>query len=260
MISRYLTPALLFTLTCAAGLAFVACNAKDEGAPPAASAAALEAPAPPTSAPPAAPAADAAPADPHAVPADPHGADGSTFGPVTSRGGGPGVPSPVAAPPLPVGAGAADGRILAPGASFDLPAGWKTEEPSSSMRLAQASVPGSQGPALLAVFYFGAGGGGGVDANLQRWVGQMNLAAGSAPEQGNFNVGDYRVTWVHASGTLKGGTMGGPAEDTPNSALLGAVVEGEQGPWFFKMTGPGKTITEQREAFLGLLRSARPKL
>lgn len=256
MIPRYLTPALVLVLS--SSLSLAACSAGDQGAPPAATAPAQESPAPPTSAPPAAPPAAAAPSADGGMPDDPHGAGAPPFAPVTSRG--QGVPSPVAAPPLPVGAGSADGKILAPGASFDMPAGWQSEEPSSSMRLAQATVPGSQGPALLAVFYFGAGGGGGVDANLQRWVGQMDLAPGSAPEQDTFTVGNYRVTWVLALGTLKGGTMGGPAEDTPSSALLGAVVEGDQGPWFFKMTGPSKTISEQREAFLGLLRSARPKI
>lgn len=246
MIPRSLTPALVFPL--ALTLTLAACGgAQDTGAPPAQPAAEQTAP----------PAAVAPAADPAAAPADPHGG-GDAFGPVTSRG--PGVPSPVPAPPLPVGAGAADGKILAPGASFDMPAGWKSEEPNSSMRLAQASVPGSSGPGLLAVFYFGAGGGGGVEANLERWIDQMILAPGSQPERDTFSAGDFRVTWVHAVGTLKGGTMGGPAEEQPNSALLGAVVEGAQGPWFFKLTGPDKTLAEQKDAFLGLLKSARPKI
>ena len=56
---------------------------------------------------------------------------------------------------------------------FDLPAGWQSEPPTSSMRLAQATIPGPQGNGQLAVFYFGPGGGGDVDSNIQRWVGQM---------------------------------------------------------------------------------------
>jgi hypothetical protein len=212
--------------------------------------------APEAAAPPPAPAAPQAQAAPPA--GDP------AFAPQTSRGSqapapAPPVPAPVAAAPLPVAAGAAGSKILAPGASFDLPAGWSSEAPSSSMRLAQAVVPGSQGPASLAVFYFGAGGGGGVEANLERWIGQMELEPGKTPERDTFTVGNFRVTWVLALGTLKGGTMGGPADATPDAALLGAVVEGDQGPWFFKLTGPSKTISEQREAFLGLLRSASPK-
>lgn len=233
-----------FALALVAAVGLAACNAGapagQEGTPAAAA---------PAAAPPAAPSALPPPSAP------PGGDPG--FAPVTSRGGG--VPSPVAAPPLPVGAGASEGKILAPGASFDLPAGWKSEQPSSSMRLAQAQAPGSQGPALLAVFHFGAGGGGGVESNLDRWIGQMELG-GSQPERSTFAVGNFQVTWVLASGTLKGGTMGGPAEDQPGSSLIGAVVEGEGGPWFFKMTGPAKTISEQREAFLGMLRSAKPKI
>jgi hypothetical protein len=227
-------------------LALVGCEAGPEAAAP---------PGGPAAAPQAqAPQAQAAPAP----------AGDPSFAPLTSRDShaaapAPAVPTPVEAPPLPVDAGTSGNKILAPGASFDLPAGWSSEPPSSSMRLAQAVAPGSQGPASLAVFYFGAGGGGGVEANLERWIGQMDLEPGKAPERDTFAAGNFRVTWVLALGTLKGGTMGGPAEATPNAALLGAVVEGDQGPWFFKMTGPSKTIAEQRQAFLGMLRSASPK-
>jgi len=231
-----LAPALAFAVT----LALTAC---DSGTPATAPADAQQAQV--------APAPAGAPADgtaPQAV--DPG------FAPVTSRG--TQVPMTVPAPPLPAGAGASDGKILAPGAVFEIPAGWQSETPSSSMRLAQLVAPGSLGPGQMAVFYFGAGGGGGVEDNLQRWVGQMDVAAGTTPERGTFPVGPFNVSWIAVDGTLKGGTMGGPSQDTPGSTLLGAVVEGEQGPYFFKLTGPSKTIAEQREAFLQMLRSARP--
>src|SRR6476661_7628861 len=60
---------------------------------------------------------------------------------------------------------------------FDLPQAWQSKPPSSGMRLAQATIPGPGGPADLAVFFFGPGGGGPVDANIERWVGQ----GGGAP-------------------------------------------------------------------------------
>ncbi len=164
----------------------------------------------------------AGPAAPAAIP---------SFAPVTSRGGG--VPSPVAAPPLPVGAGASDGKILAPAPpSTCRPAG-NPKQPSSSMRLAQAQAPGSQGPAQLAVFYFGAGGGGGVESNLDRWIGQMELGGGQ-PERASFAVGNFQVTWMLASGTLKGGTMGGPADE--HARLLPARRGGRR-----RRQGPGSS-------------------
>ncbi len=147
--------------------------------------------------------------------------------------------------------------IQAPGALFTLPAGWIQETPSSSMRLAQAEVPGADGAGKLTVFYFGPGGGGPIDENLDRWVAQMEVDPGSQPTRESFETGAFKATWTQVHGTLKSGTMGGPADAQPNFSLLGAVVEGDQGPWFFKITGPAATLDAQKESFLNMLRSVR---
>ncbi len=150
--------------------------------------------------------------------------------------------------------------IVAPGATFQLPAGWEWQTPSVTMRLAQAGVPGSAGPGQLTVFHFGPGGGGGVDANLQRWAGQVQPKEGSSPRRETFETGAFRVTWIDVAGTILPSTMGvGPTEPQPDSRLLAAVVEGNQGPWFFKLTGPDATLDAQREAFLGMLRGVRAR-
>ena len=169
-------------------------------------------------------------------------------GPVSSRGQAV-TPAPMAP------AEASQGMPVA----FDLPAGWERQPPSSTMRIAQASIPGAAGPGELAVFYFGPGGGGGVDANLERWIGQMQAEAGSAePQRDRFQVGHFAVTTVEVEGTLLPSGMGsGPASPQPNSLLLGAVVEGPGGPWFFKATGPAATLAPQREAFMAMLRGVR---
>lgn len=138
-----------------------------------------------------------------------------------------------------------------------LPPGWQAEPPANPMRMAQASIPGPGGEAELAIFHFGPGGGGGVQANLDRWVGQMEGAA--QPEGGNFESGPYRVSWITAAGTYDPGAMGMAAsEPKPGWRLLGAVVEGEGGPWFFKMVGPDATVEAAREEFFTLLRTVRP--
>lgn len=147
-----------------------------------------------------------------------------------------------------------------PHLSFVLPAGWQQVPPSSSMRLAQAAIPGPDGGAEMGVFHFGAGQGGDVEANLQRWVGQVDPDAGSAPQRETFENNGLRVTWVEVHGTLKPGQMGvGPTTAQPNSRLLGAVIEGDGGPWFFKATGPETALGPQRDAFVEMLRSARPR-
>jgi hypothetical protein len=149
-------------------------------------------------------------------------------------------------------------RVEAVGVVFDLPERWTRQAPSSAMRIAQAEIPGEAGPALLSVFHFGAGGGGSVEANLERWVGQVEVAPGVEPERGAFEVGALRVTWIDVSGTLVPTGMGGPSEPAPDSKLVGAVIEGEGGPWFFKATGPAATLAAAREEFLAMLRTARP--
>ncbi len=153
----------------------------------------------------------------------------------------------------------AAGAVAAAGTiDFDLPKAWQSQTPSSSMRLAQAAIPGAAGPADFAVFYFGPGGGGPVEANINRWVGQMQEA--SKPEPETFETHGYKVTWLDVKGTMKPSQMGmGPAKAMPGARLFGAVVEGAGGPWFFKAQGPDSTLAPQRDAFVAMLKSVRPK-
>lgn len=177
---------------------------------------------------------------------------------------------PITEPAAPHGGdGAGEKALSAEGSTistaslrFDLPAAWRREQPSSGMRLAQAvlpgSAPGEAGPGELAVFHFGAGKGGGVESNFERWLGQIEPPAGGKPERGDFSVAGFKISWIDARGTLLPSGMGsGPATPQAGYRLLGAVVEGEGGPWFFKVTGPDATVASQREAFFVLLRGVR---
>ena len=142
--------------------------------------------------------------------------------------------------------------------AFELPAGWESQEPSSKMRVAQARVPGEAGDADFAVFYFGEGKGGTAEENINRWANQIEFAPGSATGNEQFDTQGFLIRWVNFEGTLKAGLlMGGPTAPQPSSRLLGAVVEGPGGPWFFKATGPEATLGPQREPFLKMLRSVR---
>lgn len=150
---------------------------------------------------------------------------------------------------------AATSEMPRAGLIYQLPANWQRVPPQSSMRLDQARVPGPAGDADLAVFFFGAGGGGSVEDNLLRWAGQVE---GGAPTRDSFDVEDLKVSVIDVSGTLKPSSMGmGPQTDQPNSRLIGAVVEGPGGPWFFKLTGPQKTVAAEQAAFIRMLRSAK---
>lgn len=156
-------------------------------------------------------------------------------------------------------AAAAGSVVEAAALRFELPSSFEREPPASPMRLAQAVIAGEAGPGELAVFHFGAGQGGGVEANFERWLAQVERPPGAAePNRGSFEAGELNVQWIEAAGTMLPSGMGtGPKEPQPGSRLLGAVVEGAGGPWFFKLTGPDATVAAAREPFLAMLRGAR---
>ncbi len=139
-----------------------------------------------------------------------------------------------------------------------IPEAWTPEVPESRMRAAQARIPGPGGDAMLVVFWFGPGQGGGVEANLQRWISQVDPEPGVEPRRDDFDVGPFRVHLVEVVGAYKAPkTEGGPGQPLARTALLGAVVEGDGGPWFFKVTGPRETVEANRETFLEMLRKLR---
>lgn len=156
---------------------------------------------------------------------------------------------------IPAAAGANEVQVNAAGLQINIPENWNQNPPSNSMRAAEAEIPGEGGPADFVVFYFGPGGGGGTEANILRWVRQME--SDQEPVREEFEVGDLAVTWVDVQGTLLPSMMGkGPKVSQPNSRLYGAVIEGPGGPWFIKATGPDATLSSQREVFIDVLKSS----
>lgn len=163
------------------------------------------------------------------------------------------LPSQATSAPAP-----ATRQVQGPGIWIALPDTWEEQQPESNMRLAQAAIPGPGGPGQLAVFYFGEGGGGGVEANLQRWIGMMEVKPGTKARRETFESNGLRITWLDVAGTLLPSQMGmGPTEPTPNMRMLAAVVEGPRGPWFFRANGPDATMADQRDEFLAMLKSLR---
>jgi hypothetical protein len=168
------------------------------------------------------------------------------------------VTVPPAHVPAVPGAPVRDAARAAPARlAFALPAAWIGEQPASTMRLAQAKIPGPAGSGEFAIFYFGAGGGGGAEANIARWIEQIEQPA-APPKRGSFSAHGLEIQWVEVAGTMKASTIGmGPTTAKPGSRLLGAVVEGPGGPWFVKAIGPDTTVAAARAAFLDLLHGLR---
>ena len=58
---------------------------------------------------------------------------------------------------------------------------------------------GDSDPGECAVFYFGAGQGGGVEANVTRWVGQFQTD--TAAKRSSKTINGIKVTMVDVAGT-----------------------------------------------------------
>ncbi len=141
------------------------------------------------------------------------------------------------------------------GYTFSSPAGWKASSPSSSMRKAQFLAPGKSGESAEVVFfYFGAGGAGGVKANIDRWMGQFKNAENKKVE--GKTVGDTKVTYARATGTFMSGRPFGPKTPKEGYALLGAIIEGKQGAIFVKMTGPEAAVKANADKMRAMVAGA----
>lgn len=148
---------------------------------------------------------------------------------------------------------------------FDAPKEWTAQPSTSSMRVAQYSLARAAGDsedAELIVYYFG-GSGGSVDANLDRWLGQMEQPDGksskAAAKTTTMTSNGLTITVLDVAGRYVAETS--PGSNTrlnkPGYRMKAAVIETAKGPYFVKLTGPAKTIERWDASFAGFLKSAR---
>jgi hypothetical protein len=204
---------------------------------------------------------------------------------------GSGAPPPAAAPPpatvnphgdtppvaMPPGAmpektapkqleSTADGRASMGPFTFAPPKEWTVKPTTSSMRAAQFEISGKAGEeAELVVYYFGAGGAGGVEANLDRWFGQFSQADGKPTKDvakvEQTKIAGQDATVVTVTGRYQTTQMPGgpPPVDMADGALIGAIVASPSGPYYFKLTGRKKTVDANAARFKALLASMKLK-
>ena len=149
--------------------------------------------------------------------------------------------------------------------AYTAPAAWHTRPTSSSMRVAEfviTHVTGDAEDGELIVYYFGTSAGT-VDANVNRWISQIQQPDGSPTQdkarRATRTVNGLTVTTVDAAGTYVAGMRPGAAEhfNKPGFRLRAAVVETPRGAYYIKMTGPAATIDAADNAFDAFIGSIR---
>jgi hypothetical protein len=139
------------------------------------------------------------------------------------------------------------------------PAAWK-QQPTSQMRVYQFQIPKAEGDnadAEVAIFYFGPGGAGSVDANIARWKGMFAPPDGKTIDDvtkvSHFKVSGDDVTYLDIQGTYKFKARpfdpNAKVELKPDYRMLGVVFETPKGPYFVRFVGPAKTVGQQKTAF-----------
>jgi len=155
-----------------------------------------------------------------------------------------------------------DGRVVLGPFTLIPPKEWSEKPVTSSMRAAQfvwSDKPGEQ--AELVVYYFGEGGAGGVEANLERWLGQITQPDGKPSKDiakiEKTKFANQEATVVSVAGRLTTQQMpGGPAPvDMTDAMLLAAIVNSPTGPYYFKATGSKKTVEANTAKFRAMLAS-----
>jgi hypothetical protein len=140
------------------------------------------------------------------------------------------------------------------------PADWVAEPTGSRMRAYQFRMPrveGDSSDAELIIFFFGPGGGGSAKQNVERWKGMFVPPDGKSIDDvtkiEEFKVGEVPVTYVDVHGTYKFKAQpfnpNAKEELRPDSRMVAVVFESAKGPYFMRLVGPAKTVSQHKKGF-----------
>jgi hypothetical protein len=159
---------------------------------------------------------------------------------------------------------------LAADLAADAPAEWKTQEPKSQLRSHEFVLPGAEkgvADGILFVMHFGKGGGGGLDANLQRWYGMVEQPDGGSTEKASKkteikDVAGGKVVWLDMPGTYldRPTPMSQQVTKRPNYRVFAAMIDaGKDGPYWIRAYGPEPVMKAHRDGFEKFLKSIAKK-
>lgn len=157
--------------------------------------------------------------------------------------------------------------LLIPSATltFTAPPAWQPKVVSSMMRIGEFVLPKADSDsedASLILYFFG-GTGGTVQANIDRWLGQISQLNGRptrdvATTQSRL-INGLSVTTFDATGTYVAEVTPGSSEhyNKPGFRMRAAVIETTDGPYFIKLVGPTATVTRWEKEYEAFLQSLK---
>jgi hypothetical protein len=141
------------------------------------------------------------------------------------------------------------------GIRFTIPAQWEEQTLSPEMQSfveAKFTIPTSAGPAELSLTSMG----GGIRANLDRWIDQVHPAPGESPAESALEIDGVEATWIDIRGTFQG-RIGSGVESHENWGILGVAIPMRPRDFYLKLVGPREALSEVSHEFRDFAKSAR---
>lgn len=136
------------------------------------------------------------------------------------------------------------------------PDGWKKGMPANQMQHAVFSLPKADGDkedTTLTIYFFGQGGGGGIDANLKRWKDMFKSPAADNAKIEKLKIGNVPTTTLDISGIYlfkaQPFVPNSKTEEKPDYRMIGVIFESPNGPYFMRLVGPAKTVEKNKKDF-----------
>jgi hypothetical protein len=134
-----------------------------------------------------------------------------------------------------------------PKLKYTLPAGWQ-EKPASQFRVASFDIVADGKKADVSVIPLGGSSGGSL-ANLNRWRGQIGL-----PPVDEAGMKQAAETVEIAGMAAELYDIAPPAGDG-TTGILGAILQGGDTAWYFKVIGDANLVKGQKANFIAFLKS-----
>jgi hypothetical protein len=147
---------------------------------------------------------------------------------------------------------------------YKTPDGWVAAQPSSKMRVAQFKLPKASGDnedAELVIYFFGSNQGGTTQANIDRWISQIQQPDGSSSKDKakteTTTINGLKVTTVDVAGTYTAEMApgSGTQRNDAHYRLRAAVIETPKGNYFLKLVGPAKTVAHWEQSVTDFVKS-----